>query len=82
MVTRWIQIDDRCPAHCHRGNESAKPARSEDTLPPFDLPAVRRKKVTADFKDGLISLDGGLLLLRAVKRRLGLAEGLANCIRK
>ena len=54
---------------------------TEDTLVPFDLPAVRRKKVTADFEGGLISSDGGLVLLREAERRLGLAETLAGCIR-
>ena len=53
---------------------------TEDSLFPFDLPAVQRKKVTADF-GGLISSDGGLVLLRAAEGRLGLAEVLAGCIR-
>ena len=55
---------------------------TEDTLLPFDLPAVQRKKVTADFAGGSISSDGGLILLRAAERRLGLAEALAGCIRE
>ena len=55
---------------------------TEDTLLPFDLPAVSRKKVTADFAGGLISSDGGLLLLRAAERRPGLAEVLAGSIRE
>ena len=55
---------------------------TEDTLLPFDLPAVQRKKVTVDFEDGLISFDGGLGLLREAERRLGLAERLAGCIRE
>ena len=54
---------------------------TEDTLLPFDLPAVKRKKVNADFEGGLISSDGGLVLLRGTERRLGLAEALAGCIR-
>ena len=54
---------------------------TEDSLLPFDLPAVQRKNVTADFAGGLISSDGGLVLLRAAERRLGLAEALAGCIR-
>ena len=37
---------------------------TEDSLLPFDLPAVQRKKVTADFAGGSISSDGGLALLR------------------
>ena len=55
---------------------------TEDTLLPFDLPAVSRKKVTADFEGGSISSDGGLVLLRAAERRVGLAEALAGCIRE
>ena len=55
---------------------------TEDSLLPFDLPAVRRKKVTADFGVGLISSDGGVVLLREAERRLGLAEALAGCIRE
>ena len=55
---------------------------TEDTLLPFDLPAVQRKKVTADFAGGSISSDGRLVLLRAAERRLGLAETLAGCIRE
>ena len=49
---------------------------TEDTLLPFDLPAVKRKKVTADFGGGLISSDGGLVLLRGAECRLGLSESI------
>ncbi len=35
---------------------------TDDTLLPFDLPAVRRKKVTAAIDGGPISSNGGLLL--------------------
>ena len=38
--------------------------------------------MTADFAGGLISSDGGLVLLREAERRLGLAEALAGCIRE
>ena len=55
---------------------------TDDTLLPFDLPAVQRKKVTADFAGGSISSDGGLVLLRGAERRLGLAETLAGRIRE
>jgi hypothetical protein len=53
----------------------------DDTFLPFDLPAVCRKKVTACFDGGLLSSDGGLLLLRDAERRLGLAGSLAGCLR-
>ena len=55
---------------------------TEDSLLPFDLPAVSRKKVTADFAGGSVSSDGGLVLPRGAERRLGLAETLAGCIRE
>ena len=55
---------------------------TEDSLVPFDLPAVSRKKVTADFAGGLISADGGLVVLREAEHRLGLSETLAGCIRE
>jgi hypothetical protein len=54
---------------------------SEDTLLPFDLPSVGRKKVSVGFDGGLLSSDGGVLLLRGVERHLGLAARLAGCIR-
>ena len=41
-----------------------------DTLLPFDLPAVRRKKLTVDFDGGTQSSDAGLLLLREAERKL------------
>ena len=37
---------------------------TDDMLLQFDLPAVRRKKLTAGFDGGSLSSDGGLLLLR------------------
>jgi len=59
----------------------ATPAMHDDSLLPFDLPAVCRKKVTAAFDGGAISSDGGLVLLREAERRLGLSARLAKCIR-
>ncbi len=52
----------------------------QDNLLPFDLPAVARKKVSAAFDGGMLSSDGGVLLLRGVERRLGIATRLAGCI--
>ncbi len=54
---------------------------TDDSSLPFDLPSVQRKKVSAAFDGGLISSDGGLVLLREAERRLRLAETLAGCIR-
>jgi hypothetical protein len=44
---------------------------------PFDLPSVRRKKLTIDFDGGNQSSDGGLLLLREAERKLGVCGRLA-----
>ena len=48
---------------------------TDDTLLPFDLPAVRRKKLTVDFDGGNQSSDAGLLLLREAERKLGVCPG-------
>lgn len=54
---------------------------NEDTLLPFDVPSVARKKVSVGFDGGQLSSDAGVLLLRSVEKQLGLAERLASCIR-
>jgi Transposase DDE domain group 1 len=52
----------------------------DDTLLPFELPAVARKKVSVGFDGGMLSSDAGVLLLRAVEGRLGIASRLAACL--
>jgi hypothetical protein len=52
----------------------------DDTLLPFALPAVCRKKVRIAFDGGALSSDGGVLVLRDVERRLGIVERLAACL--
>ena len=47
---------------------------------PVRLPAVERKKITAAFDGGRITSDGGVMLLAAAERRLGLADRLAGLI--
>jgi hypothetical protein len=54
---------------------------TDDTLLPFDLPGVGRKKLTVCFDGGQLSSDGGLLLLREAERRLGIADRFAAAIR-
>ncbi len=51
---------------------------TDDTLLPFELPSVRRKKITVDFNGGIQSSNGGLLLLREKERTLGVCWRLAN----
>jgi hypothetical protein len=58
----------------------ATPAISNDTTLPFGFPAVGRKKLIAAFDGGRITTDGGVLLLGAVERQLGLATRLAQLI--
>src|SRR5438445_779759 len=60
---------------------SATPVMSEDTVLPFDLPSVARKKVSVGFDGGQLSSDAGVLLLRGVEKELGLADRLASCMR-
>ncbi len=52
----------------------------EDSLLPFQFPSVGRKKVTASFDGGRITSDGGVMLLAATERRLGLSDRLAGLI--
>ena len=52
----------------------------DDTIETFGFPAIGRKKLTAAFDGGHITSDGGVMLLAAAERRLGIAEGLAELI--
>jgi hypothetical protein len=47
---------------------------------PFSFPTVQGKKVVAAFDGGRITSDGGVLLLGAVERELGIADTLARLI--
>src|SRR5204862_1929968 len=51
---------------------------NDDTLLPFDLPSVCRKKLTVDFNGGNQSSNGGVLVLREAERSLGVCWLLAN----
>src|SRR5206468_7549046 len=58
----------------------ATPAMSEDNLLPFAFPPVQRKKVVAAFDGGRLTSDGGVMLLAAAERRLGIVDKLAALI--
>jgi hypothetical protein len=45
------------------------------------LSAVQGKAVVARFDGGRLSSEGGLLALREIERRLGLADRLAACLK-
>src|SRR6476469_1282082 len=51
-----------------------------DTSVPFGFPAIERKKITAAFDGVRLTSDGGVMLLAAAERRLGLADRLAGLI--
>src|SRR5215475_445402 len=51
---------------------------TDDTPLPFDLPSVRRKKLTVDFEGGNQSSNGGALLLREAERDVGVCRLLAE----
>src|SRR5438045_8089775 len=58
----------------------ATPAMHDDTIEPFGFPAVGRKKLTAAFDGGRLTSDGGVMLLAAAERRIGIAHRLAGLI--
>src|ERR1700682_986654 len=81
----WRKVADSLkqfvvPTSCLAYQPDATAAMTDDTLLPFDLPAVRRKKLTVDFDGGNQSSDGGLLLLREAERRLGVCRRLAEAM--
>ena len=53
----------------------------DPTLPLPGLSPVGGKRIDARFDGGLLSSDGGILLLREVEQRLGIADRLASCIK-
>src|SRR4051794_11479888 len=53
---------------------------TQDTLLPFPLPSVQRKRVTAAFDGGRITSDGGVMLLGAFEASMGIASRLASLI--
>jgi Transposase DDE domain group 1 len=71
---RAIHMANRCSNGLRRVSASATAAMSNDTLLPFDLPSV------IDFAGGNQSSDGGLLLLRAAERKLGVCRRLAEAM--
>ena len=53
---------------------------TNDTILPFAFPAVRGRKITADFDGGRLTSDGGVMLLVMAERRLGIAARLARLV--
>jgi hypothetical protein len=59
----------------------ATPAMIDLMLPLPGLSSVSGKTVVAKFDGGLLSSDGGILVLREIEQRLRVADRLAACIR-
>jgi hypothetical protein len=53
---------------------------TDDRSLPFAFPAVHGKKITAAFDGGRITSNGGVMILAAAERKLGVAEKLAAVI--
>jgi hypothetical protein len=53
---------------------------SENTIEPISFPAIGRKKLVAAFDGGRLTSDGGVMLLAATERQLGIADRLASLI--
>src|SRR5271156_1417486 len=66
------------PKSCLAYQPCATATMTDDKLLPFDLPAVRRKKLTVDFEGGNQSSNGGALLLREAERDVGVCRRLAE----
>ena len=60
--------------------EAPTPAMIDDSLLPFPLPSVGRKKITAAFNGGRISSEGGVMLLALAERRMRIADRQAPAI--
>jgi Transposase DDE domain group 1 len=56
------------------------PAKVEPTAPLPGLSPVAGKPIVARFDGGRLSSDGGLLALREIEQRLGVAARLTGCI--
>jgi hypothetical protein len=48
----------------------------DDTTEPFGFPAISRKKLTTAFDRGRLTSDGGVMLLAAAERQLGICDEL------
>src|ERR1019366_295264 len=60
--------------------QETTPAMNDPMLPLSGLSPVSGKAVVAKFDGGLLSSDGGVLVLREVEQRLRVADRLAGCM--
>lgn len=52
----------------------------DDTVEPFVFPVIGRKKLIAAFDGGRLTSNGGVMLLAAAERSMGIAQRLATLI--
>ena len=62
-LSRDLSDDSVVEAVSIERSRSATPVMEEDIALPFELPAVARKKVSVGFDGGMLSSDGGVLIL-------------------
>jgi len=77
-----VNVRHDSPGRSGTAFEERQTLMDEDTLPPFDLPAVVRKKVTAAFVGGRITSDAGAMLLAQPERLLPSPIGLPGDLRR
>lgn len=65
----------------HRHFWRATPTMDYPTLPLTGLSPVSGKRLNAQFDNGMLSSDGGLVLLREVEQRFAVADRLPACIK-
>lgn len=53
---------------------------TQDTQLSFEFKVISGKRVTADFTGGEVTSDGGVLILREIADRMGIAEALSKAI--
>src|SRR3954452_25393800 len=61
--------------------DASMPASDQTTATLPGLSPIRGREIEARFDGALMSSDGGLLVLREIEQRLGIARRLAACIR-
>ena len=76
LILRMIWLSKPITRHFRK----ATPAMNDPMLPLPGLSPVSGKTVVAKFDGGLLSSDGGVLVLREVEQRLRVADRLAACI--
>src|SRR3954465_10272523 len=79
LLSRTSPVAMGVESNPHRSGR-IMPASDQNTILP-GLSPIRGREIEARFDGALMSSDGGLLVLREIEQRLGIARRLATCIR-